>query len=392
MGVGRRATAVRWGIVAALVAVLAALPSVIGALPASDSGVSAPELRARVLASDGVGFSGYAESAGGLALPVTDQLTSVADLLSARTTMRVWWRSPADNRVDVVTATGETGTHRDASGTWTWDYESATATRTAATPLDLPAPPDLLPSSLGRRLLSEAADGELHRIGARRVAGRAALGVRLTPGDPASSVSRVDLWVDGRSGGPPRVQGVGGGGGAALGGRGGGGARWGGRVRGRGARRAALDTRFLDLELARPAASLTAFTPPPRSTVREGRTAEVVLEAGERLRPVPLPGELAGLPRRRLEGAPSAIGLYGRGVTLLAVAPVPPRLAGGLRDALARSPGAVVDESGIRLSVGPMGLMLVEPPGRGPYVLTGTVTTDALAAAAAQLPELGERP
>src|SRR3954447_2713620 len=78
MGVGRRATAVRWGIVAALVAVLAALPSVIGALPASDSGVSAPELRARVLASDGVGFSGYAESAGGLALPVTDPLTSVA--------------------------------------------------------------------------------------------------------------------------------------------------------------------------------------------------------------------------------------------------------------------------------------------------------------------------
>lgn len=369
MGVGRRATAVRWGIVAALVAVLAALPSVIGALPASDSGVSAPELRARVLASDGVGFSGYAESAGGLALPVTDQLTSVADLLSARTTMRVWWRSPADNRVDVVTATGETGTHRDASGTWTWDYESATATRTAATPLDLPAPPDLLPSSLGRRLLSEAADGELHRIGARRVAGRAALGVRLTPGDPASSVSRVDLWVDGRSGVPLRVQ-----------------------VMGKGARRAALDTRFLDLELARPAASLTAFTPPPGSTVREGRTAEVVLEAGERLRPVPLPGELAGLPRRRLEGAPSAIGLYGRGVTLLAVAPVPPRLAGGLRDALARSPGAVVDESGIRLSVGPMGLMLVEPPGRGPYVLTGTVTTDALAAAAAQLPELGERP
>src|SRR3954463_4319601 len=386
MGVGRRATAVRWGIVAALVAVLAALPSVIGALPASDSGVSAPELRARVLASDGVGFSGYAESAGGLALPVTDQLTSVADLLSARTTMRVWGRSPAhnrgagprrgvgggtpaDNRVDVVTATGETGTHRDASGTWTWDYESATATRTAATPLDLPAPPDLLPSSLGRRLLSEAADGELHRIGARRVAGRAALGVRLTPGDPASSVSRVDLWVDGRSGVPLRGQGM-----------------------GEGARPAALDTRFLDLELARPAASLTAFTPPPRSTVREGRTAEVVLEAGARLRPVPLRGELAGLPRRRLEGAPSAIGLYGRGVTLLAVAPVPPRLAGGLRDALARSPGAVVDESGIRLSVGPMGLMLVEPPGRGPYVLTGTVTTDALAAAAAQLRELGERP
>ena len=86
----------------------------IGALPASDAAVSAAELRAAVLASDDVGFSGYAESAGGLALPVTDQLTSVADLFSDRTTMRVWWRGPADNRVDVVTAGGETGTHRDA--------------------------------------------------------------------------------------------------------------------------------------------------------------------------------------------------------------------------------------------------------------------------------------
>jgi hypothetical protein len=38
--------------------------------------------------------------------------------------------------------------------------------------------------------------------------------------------------------------------------------------------------------------------------------------------------------------------------------------------------------------VGPLGLMLVEPPGRGPYVLTGTVTPDALADAARQLPGL----
>jgi hypothetical protein len=33
--------------------------------------------------------------------------------------------------------------------------------------------------------------------------------------------------------------------------------------------------------------------------------------------------------------------------------------------------------------------MLVEPPGRAPYVLTGTVTLPALAVAAAQLPDLG---
>jgi len=33
-------------------------------------------------------------------------------------------------------------------------------------------------------------------------------------------------------------------------------------------------------------------------------------------------------------------------------------------------------------------LMVVEPPGQGPYVLTGTVTLDALAQAAGELPDL----
>jgi outer membrane lipoprotein-sorting protein len=292
----------------------------------------------------------------------------VADLFSDRTTMRVWWRGPADNRVDVVTAAGETGTHRGSRATWTWDYESATATRSAPSPLALPAPPDLLPNSLGHRLLSEAADDELSRLGARRVAGRDTLGLRMTPRADASSVSRVDVWVDAPTGLPLQVE-----------------------VFQKGARRPALDSRFLDIDPGAPAA-VTAFTPPPGAAVREGREAEVVLEAGRRLRPVGLPAELAGLPRRQLEGAPPGIGLYGSGVTLLAVAPVPRGLANGLRHGLARSPDAVVDEMGTRVAAGPVALMVVDPPGRGPYVLTGTVTLDALTAAASQLPELAGAP
>lgn len=360
-----RAAAPRWAAVGVLVAVLVSLPAVVGALPVPDADVSATDLRAAALASDAVTFSGYAESAGGLSLPVTDQLTSVADLFSDRTTMRVWWRSGTDHRVDVVTPAGETGIRRDRAGTWTWEYERATATRTAGSPLDLPAPPDLLPSSLGRRLLSEATDAELSRTGARRVAGRDALGLRLTPAEPASSVRRVDIWVDGDSGLPLQVE-----------------------VVGKGADRPALDTRFLDLDLAVPAPGVTAFRPPPGASVREGRQAEVLREAGERVRPVPLPAELAGLPRRAIDGAPGGIGLYGSGVTLLAVAPVPARLAGALRDVLEQSSDAVVDAAGARISAGPVGLLLVEPPGRGPYVLTGTVTLDALVRAATELPEL----
>jgi outer membrane lipoprotein-sorting protein len=364
-----RGAARRWTLVVVLVAVLAALPSVIGALPASDAAVSAADLRAAVLASDTVGFSGYAESAGGLDLPVTDELTSVADLFSDRTTMRVWWRGPADNRVDVVSPGGETGTHRDATGSWTWEYERATATRGLPTPLALPEPPDMLPTALGVRLLSEATDEEVSRSGARRIAGRDALGLRLTPAESASSVRRVELWVDGDTGLPLQVQ-----------------------LFGEDAGRPALDTRFLDLDLAVPAAETTAFEPPPGAHVRVAEQTDVVLEAGRRIRPVPLPDELAGLPRRQLDGVPPGIGLYGRGVTLLAVAPLPGRLAGGLRRALTQSPDAVIDGSTVRVAVGPVALMLVNSGDRGPYVLTGTVTADALAEAAGQLPELGAAP
>jgi outer membrane lipoprotein-sorting protein len=358
----------RWAVVAGLVALLVGLPALIRAIPASDGDVSAADLRSAVLASDVVTFSGYAESSGGLALPVTDRLASVADLFSDRTTMRVWWRGPADNRVDVVTPTGETGTHRDATGAWTWEYERATATRGALSPLGLPVPLDPLPSALGRRLLSEAADEELSRVGARRVAGRDGLGLRLSPTDRASSVSRVDIWVDRDSGLPLQVQ-----------------------VYGNESQRPALDARFLDLELVAPGPEVTAFSPPADADVREDPGIDLV-EAARQITGPGLPLTLAGLDRRPMEGLPRGLGVYGRGVTLLAVVPAPGRLTEQLRRALGASPGAVVDELGVRALVGPLGLMVVDRPDGRAYVLTGTVTIDALAAAAAEMPELGGRP
>ena len=349
----------------ALVAVLAALPVLIGALPADDAGVPPADLRAAALASEDVAFSGYAESAGGLALPVSDQLPSLADLVSDRTTMRVWWRGADENRVDVVTATGETDVHRSASGSWTWEYESDRVTRTERLPLALPQPPDLLPATLGRRLLSEATDEELSRIAPIRIAGRDALGLRLEPAAEASSVARVDLWIDAGTGLPLKVQ-----------------------VFGEGAADPALDTRFLDLDLRRPAAAVIAFTPPAGASLVGDPENGILEQADRRLRRVALPGTLAGLPRRSIEGAPVAVGLYGRGVTLLAVVPVPPRLAGELRRAAVQSPTAVEDELGVRLAAGPVGIMVVGSPGALSYVLTGTVTLTALEDAARALPDL----
>ena len=346
------------------VAVLVSLPSLIGALPASDADTLAADLRRAALESVDVPFTGYAQSAGGLSLPVGDQLTDVADLLSDRTSMRAWYRAPADWRVDVVSPACETDVHADAGGTWTWDYAHATATRSAPTPLALPSASDLLPSALGRRLLSEADESTLTRLGAERVAGRDALGLRVVPAEEASSVARVDVWVDADSAVPLRVQ-----------------------VFGDDASEPALDTGFLDFALSTPTAEVTAFDVPAGADVREGQDASLLQAArragrdGDRVELTP---ELAGLTRRTLEGAPRGVGVYGRGITLLAVSSLPGRVAGPLLDALTSAPDAVVDDLGVRISAGPLGLMLVRTPD-GPVLLAGTVTLDALATAATEL-------
>lgn len=357
-GAGRR-----WAVVVVLLGVLIALPPVVGALPASDAEVSATDLRDAALASADRPYSGYAESAGGLTLPVgSPRFSSVVDLFSDRTQMRVWWRSDTESRVDVVTAGGETSYRADVRGGWTWTYEDQRATRGAREAFHLPIPPDLLPASLGRRLLSEAADEELSRIGAERIAGRDGLGVRLTPTADASSVDHVDVWVDADSGLPLQVQ-----------------------LYGKDSDLAALDARFLDLELADPDPALIRFRPPPGARVSVSEEAGVIERARRELGPVPLPDVLAGLPRRRVEGAPEAIGLYGSGVTLLAVVPVSGRVGRDVASSLRAVPESVDQPRGVRAAAGPLGLMVLNPPDEGAYLVTGTVTLDALGDAAVDL-------
>ncbi|MGY1772797.1 LolA family protein [Blastococcus sp. SYSU D00813] len=355
--------AARWAVVGLLVAALVALPLVLRVLPARDRPLSADDLRAAVLAGADVGFSGYAVSAGGLALPVSGQLPEVADLFSDRTAMRVWWRTPEEHRVDVVTPAGETGLHRDPAGSWTWDHEEGTATRADPAVIALPAPADLLPATLGRRLLSEAAPGELSRIGARRVAGTDALGVRLVPAEPAASVGRVDVWVEPTSGLAVQVQ-----------------------VFAAGARQASLDTRFLDLTLGDPPSSVLAFTPPPGAEVRPAPELEGLVALAQRgLAPVDLPATLAGLAPRSQGGVPVGIDLYGRGVTLLAVVTLPTSQAATIRRALDEEPAAVTDELGTRVAAGPLAIMVVRQSPEASRLLVGTVTLDAVAAAAREL-------
>ena len=260
----------RWAAVAAGVAALVALPPVVGALPARQDGVATAELLARVDRSDTRGYSGYVEALGGLALPRTDVLSSVTDLLGDRTRLRVWWRGEEDWRVDTVQAGGESGLHVGADGAWTWDYERNTATLTSEPPVRLP--------------------------------------------------------------------------------------------------------RAADLD---PAAAINVFSP------------------------VIPPEELAGLPlRARVDGLGS-VGTYGTGLTVLVAVPLPGRISGPLSDQLARTPGVTVngsaprrlpdgsvvvpDDATLRLAVGPLTLLLADPPEGRSWLLTGTVTAATLDKAAAQI-------
>ena len=348
--------------VATGVAVLVALPYAVGALPARDSAVSAGALLDAVRSSADVPHSGYAESVGGLALPLTEDFTALTDLLGARTRLRVWWRGDTDWRVDTVRATGESGLYRDADGLWSWDFERRSAVRTTEPTVRLPRAADVEPAALARRLLSEARPRDAERLPARRVAGRDAPGIRVRPAAGGSTIDRVDAWIDPGSGLGLRVE-----------------------VHGTRGTRPVLESAYLSLDLGTPPPASTRFVPADPATVR-GEINTDLAAAINVFSPARPPATLAGLPARgEGVGSVGSVGSYGTGFTLLIALPLPGRLSRQLRGQLADSPGATRTAAGVRLAVGPLSLLLTEPVDRRSWLLTGTVTAATLDRAAAEL-------
>lgn len=353
----------RWVLVGLGVTALAAAPGAAGALPVAQSGVSAQDLLAAVQNSAATPYSGYAQSTGGLVLPVTDQLSALTNLLGDTTTMRTWWRAADDWRVDTVLLSGERDLYRSQTGLWMWDYEANHAVLAPEPAARLPREADLLPTQLGLRLLSEVQPAEVSRLPTLRIAGREAPGLRLLPNDRQSTVTEVDVWADATTGLPLRVD-----------------------VLGAGADRPVVTTSFLDFSTDVPDAATTRFTPPPGSDVHQQAATDIAAFA-DRLPDARAPSQLAGLAARdRLNGSVGAVGTYGRGVTALAAVPLPQRSAAGLRSQLAATPGAVTDADGVAVSVGPLSLRLTGAlGGRRVWLLSGTVTADTLTSAAREL-------
>lgn len=366
----------RWTVVAAGTATLLAVPLVLRTLPVDASRIGARQLLARIVASGSVGYAGYAQSQGGLALPVSaGDFSVIDDLFGGTSRLRVWWRGTHDWRVDSIGLTGESDTHEDASGVWTWDYESDTARRTdytgrsqvtgqpnARPPVRLPRSDDLLPASLGRRLLSEADPARVRRIADARVAGHGAAGLRLSLDDARSTVDHIDVWALPSDGLPVRVTVY---------------AKDGSRV---------VSTTYLDLSVGRPPPGTTEFRPPPAAKVQSGEFTDIVAAIDRFGRSTP-PPTVAGL-ARRTDIDLGAVGVYGRGVNLLVAVPLSAHLAGEFVPQLRRTPGAVENDNGIAVGVGPLNLQLSRPYGFGArWLLVGTLTADTLTAAVGALPE-----
>jgi outer membrane lipoprotein-sorting protein len=350
----------RWCCVAVGVLLLVATPMLVRALPAADQDVSASGLLHRISDSRVLPFRGYAESAGNVGLPTNAELSGLTDLLSTTNRVRVWWRSPGSWRLATVRTTGETDLVHTGDRTFRWVFESRTVTVVPDVPVRLPNTADLLPNELARRVLAGARPAELSRLPSDRVAGRDALGLRLTPADPQAGIGRVDVFADARTGLPLSVT-----------------------LYARGSTTPALTSRFLDLHPGRPSPRDVRFTAPADAEVHVDNVVDLAAAADRFAARIP-PATLAGLPARA--PAHGSVGVYGRGPTVLIAVPLWSRTAERVREDLRGRPGVVSLRQGVLLEAAPLRMLLAEPePNGGSWLLAGTVTRKALVDAAKQL-------
>ena len=373
----RGAALLRWLLVVLLAVGIVSGPTVVASVGhrGAEAGgrvavpVSPDVLRARVLASGSVPHQGLAEFRGTVGLPDLPRFGDVAALLGGTTRARVWWSAPSLWRVDRLTAGGEQGTYArgpgigvEADTVVVWDYERNRRQTVVGNPaVRLPRTEDLLAPQLARRLLAGLTSGDrLSALPPKWVAGHPGTGLRIEPSDPRGTVGAVDVWADAATGLPLEVQvstaaGV-----------------------------VAVTSRWLDLELTPPPASLLRPPRPPLARLESTTAPDAVARFTAQRRWV-LPARLAGS-----AVAPSVAGAasYGRGLARFAVVPLPTGLAGDVLDG-ARGLAPPRTVPGGRLAVIRSGVLsavaAVGDDGEHAYVLIGLVLPEVLELAATEL-------
>jgi hypothetical protein len=355
------AMSARWLVVLVTAAALVVTPIVMGTRPAAPSDISANDLAGRIQQPAAVAWSGFVETSGTLQVPDNESFATLAQLLGENTQLRVWWRNTDDWRVDRIRSTGETDLFRQQGYTIRWVFESETATYSPVSKVRLPDASDLLPPTLARELMRDAREDELSRLPSRRVAGIDAPGLRLTPDESATTVAHVDVWAEPGSGLPLQVE-----------------------LYGVGEQRPVLTTTLLELSLSKPADETTDFSPAEGVQVNYEQSVDVAAAANA-FAPYDLPASLAGM-RSRDGQDPGAVGIYGRGPTTLIALPLRGRVAGPLRRQLSDRGSAQFTDVGTLAPIGPVGLLITPFRGRrGAFLLAGTVNSETLQRAAAEL-------
>ena len=356
----------RWLLVAGGAAALVGLAAAGDLLPAGNPTGTAPELKARVLASAGQPYTGLAVSDGRLPLPDLPQLDQLSALLTTRTRIRAFYAGPDRWRVDELTLAGERSTYRDGDTEAVWDFSANQLTRIqGSTPVRLPRAADLLPPELGRRLVGLSTTDRVEPLPGRRVAGRGTAGFRLIPSDPDTLVDRVDVWLDEPSGLPLRVE-----------------------VAGRDQPTPLMITEMEHVELAAPPADVLVARVP----LGAGEVTVQAADVSDALRVLdapPAPTRLAGRERMQSSDQLPGVGIYGTGLAGFALIPLRGRVAGeALRGALEAGGAAVAVPAGNAVALRSPLVSLVVRAGvrRRGALLVGTVIPAVLEQAVRELP------
>ncbi|WP_325158657.1 hypothetical protein [Actinophytocola sp.] len=357
----------RWSLVAVLAAVLIALPAVVAALPSPVAPVEPGRLRELMVRSAAQPYQGYAESTGTVGVPDLPNLTQVTSLVNGTTRIRSWYDSPERWRFDVLSLGNEHDVYRTPEGEFLWEYGTSRVTQVLGEqPVRLPRAGDLLPPDLARRVLAAAPGDPVEALPARRVAGVGAVGLRVRPADPETTIGQVDIWAEPDSGLPLRVE-----------------------VTARGGAAPILVTEFLEVRLDRPDPLTLTPAHPPEAEEHVLMAPDIVAALGV-ANPALFPAELAGRPLRTAElaGVPGAA-LYGTGLSAFVVLPLPRGLGGRATEAARKA--AAIDltlpgGTGVLLTIPPVTVIIERSTAsRRSFLLTGLVTRSVLERAAADL-------
>ena len=356
----------RWMVSVLVVALVVAIPYLSQARPIQESDQTPAEIVDAIMASASTPHTGLVSSLGTVAVPDADTFTSIATVFGQSNRIRVFWQDDEHWRLDRIRSTGETDLFRTPLGTTRWVFESGRVRVSLPAPVRLPDTSDVLPDTLARRVLQGAEPEELSTLPARRIAGRDAVGLRLVPSQAQSSIERVDVWADAATGIPLRVEVY------------------------AGSSRPVVGTAYERLDLEAPLPENLSFDPPPSAEVTFEELPDLASESNA-FAPYLAPDQLAGLPLRedRPELETGAVGVYGRGPTVLLFLPLRGQAAEPLRDELAKTPGYEASATGTAVDLGPISVLVTPARYRGSgFLLVGTVTPEALEQAAVELAEL----